>query len=105
VRATTRAVRRINADKQHYLHYFIRSAADQAAGAGLPPELTAGLSASDFNLARIQAKEPGPVPEDQALWAWQWMAGWGLLDGEFDARAQINHGMQDAAFSGAVESD
>ena len=48
------------------------------------------LSPADFNLGRIQLKEPGPIPEDEARWAWEWMASWGLMTGTFDAAAQIN---------------
>ena len=44
----------------------------------------------DFNLGRIQLKEPGPIPEHEARWAWEWMASWGLMPGAFDATAQIN---------------
>ena len=33
---------------------------------------------------------PGPIPEAEARWAWEWMASWGLMAGEFDAAAQIN---------------
>jgi ABC-type nitrate/sulfonate/bicarbonate transport system substrate-binding protein len=82
VRAITRAVRRITADKRRYVSYFLR---DYPAH----PEVQA-LRPDDFDLGRIQLKEPGPIPEDQARWAWEWMAGWGLLDGAFDASTQIN---------------
>jgi ABC-type nitrate/sulfonate/bicarbonate transport system substrate-binding protein len=82
VRATTRAVRRINADKRRYLPYFIRAYPGCPEVPSLQPE--------DFNLARIQLKEPGPIPEDQAAWAWEWMASWGVLHGSFDPNAQIN---------------
>ena len=82
LRAVTRAVRRINADKRKYVEYFFRELPDA-------PALQA-LSPADINLARIQLKEPTPIPEHEARWAWEWMAGWGLLNGEFDATTQIN---------------
>jgi ABC-type nitrate/sulfonate/bicarbonate transport system substrate-binding protein len=82
VRATTRAVRRINADKRAYVSYYIRDFPGV-------PEVEA-LRPDDFNLGRIQLKEPGPIPEDEARWAWEWMASWGVLQGTFDAAAQIN---------------
>jgi len=82
LRAITRAVRRINADTRAYVHYFIDELPDA-------PELQA-LTPADFNLGRIQLKEPTPIPEHEARWAWDWMAGWGLLQGEFDVAAQIN---------------
>jgi hypothetical protein len=62
----TRAVRRINADKRRYVSYFIRDWAGH-------PEVDA-LRPDDFNLGRIQLKEPGPIPEPEARWAWDWMA-------------------------------
>jgi len=82
VRALTRAVRRINADKRRYVSYFIRDFPGV-------PEIEA-LGPDDFDLSRIQLKEPGPIPEHEARWAWEWMAGWGLMDGAFDVPTQIN---------------
>jgi NitT/TauT family transport system substrate-binding protein len=82
LRAITRAVRRINADKRRYVSYFIRD------WSGYPQ--VEALTPDDFNLGRIQLKEPGPIPEDEARWAWDWMAGWGLLQGAFDVTTQIN---------------
>jgi ABC-type nitrate/sulfonate/bicarbonate transport system substrate-binding protein len=96
VRAITRATRRINADKRRYVTYFQRERpnADYPEVQALRPE--------DFNLGRIQLKEPGPIPEDQARWAWEWMSSWGLLDGEFDAATQINRDIQSAAHECAL---
>jgi ABC-type nitrate/sulfonate/bicarbonate transport system substrate-binding protein len=82
VRAITRAVRRINADKRRYVDYFIRDFPEHPG--------VAALTRDDFDLGRIQLKEPGPIPEAEARWAWEWMASWGLMAGEFDASAQIN---------------
>ena len=82
VRAITRAVRRINADKRRYVDYFIRDFPEHPG--------VAALTRDAFDLGRIQLKEPGPIPEAEARWAWEWMASWGLIAGEFDASAQIN---------------
>jgi ABC-type nitrate/sulfonate/bicarbonate transport system substrate-binding protein len=82
VRATTRAVRRINADKRAYVSYYIRDFPGYPEVEALKPE--------DFNLGRIQLREPGPIPEGEARWAWEWMASWGVLQGPFDVTAQIN---------------
>ena len=54
-------------------------------------------SPADFNLGRIQLKEPGPIPEHEARWAWEWMASWGLMSGRFDAAAQINRKVEEEA--------
>src|SRR5215468_12085470 len=55
VRALTRAVRRINADKRRYVSYFKEgwAAGDRAVQALVP---------GDFNLGRIQLREPTPIP-------------------------------------------
>ena len=82
LRAITRAVRRVNADKRRYVSYFLRDWAGH-------PEVDA-LTSADFNLGRIQLKEPTPIPEQEARWAWDWMASWGLLQGPFDVSTQIN---------------
>jgi ABC-type nitrate/sulfonate/bicarbonate transport system substrate-binding protein len=82
LRAVTRAVHRINADKRAYVSYYIRDFPGYPEVEALRPE--------DFNLGRIQLKEPGPIPGDEARWAWDWMASWGVLHGAFDEAAQIN---------------
>jgi NitT/TauT family transport system substrate-binding protein len=89
LRAVTRAVRRINADKRRYVSYFIRDFPGHADVEALTPE--------DFNLGRIQLKEPGPIPEAEARWAWEWMASWGLMPGAFDTAAQINRSVEQKA--------
>lgn len=89
VRATTEAVRRINADKRRYVHYYKGDYAGYPEVEALAPE--------DFHLGRMQLKAPEPIPEAEARWDWQWMASWGLLDGEFDAASQINTEVQHMA--------
>ena len=83
LRGVTRAVRRIKADKRRYVSYF-----KQGWAAG-DPDVQA-LTPDDFNLGRIQLREPTPIPEDEARWAWDWMASWGLIHGTFDVTTQIN---------------
>ena len=89
VRAVTAAVRRINADKRRYVSYFIRDFPDHPGVQALTP--------ADFNLGRIQLKEPGPIPEHEARWAWDWMASWGVLEGTFDVTTQINRKVEQEA--------
>jgi len=86
LRAITKAVHRINADKRRYVSYFVRDWAGH-------PEVEA-LTPDDFNVGRIQVKEPGPIPEHEARWAWDWMASWGLIDGAFDVTAQIDQRLE-----------
>jgi NitT/TauT family transport system substrate-binding protein len=94
VRAVMRAVRRINANKRQYVSYFLHDWEGDPAADALTPD--------DFNLGRIQLKEPTPIPESEARWAWDWMASWGLLQGEFDVESQINQSFQREAHSLAV---
>jgi NitT/TauT family transport system substrate-binding protein len=89
VRAITNAVHRINADKRRYVSYFLRDFPDHAGVQALRPE--------DFNLGRIQLKVPTPIPEHEARWAWDWMASWGLISGQFDPSTQINRPLERAA--------
>jgi len=69
--------------------YFIRDFPDHPSVQALTP--------ADFNLGRIQLKEPGPIPEHEARWAWEWMASWGLMSGRFDAATQINRKVEEEA--------
>jgi len=96
VRAITRAVRRINADKRRYVSYFIEDFPGHPDVEKLRPE--------EFDLGRIQLKEPGPIPESEARWAWEWMASWGVLEGEFDPSAQINHALEREAHARVAAS-
>ena len=94
LQALTRAVRRINADKHRYVSYFKHDW-------GGCPEVDA-LTREDFDLSRIQLKEPGPIPEAEARWAWEWMASWGVLEGPFDVSTQINQRLQGEAHARAA---
>jgi NitT/TauT family transport system substrate-binding protein len=89
VRAVTRAMHRINADKRRYVRYFIDDFPAE-------PDVQA-LTPADFDLGRIQLKEPGPIPEAEARWAWEWMASWGVLEGAFDPETQINRDVERGA--------
>ena len=86
LRGITSAVHRINADKRRYVSYFLRDWAGH-------PEVDA-LGPDDFDLGRIQLKEPTAIPEHEARWAWEWMASWGLIDGAFDLTAQIDRRLE-----------
>jgi ABC-type nitrate/sulfonate/bicarbonate transport system substrate-binding protein len=89
LRGNTQAVRRINADKRRYVSYFLRDFPDAPEVQSLTPD--------DFNLGRIQLKDPGPIPEGEARWAWEWMASWGLIEGKFDVATQINRRVEGEA--------
>jgi NitT/TauT family transport system substrate-binding protein len=94
LRGIKRAVRRINADKRRYVSYFFREFPDS-------PEIRA-LTPDDMNLGRIRLKDPEPIPEHEARWAWDWMAGWGVLQGGFDVATQINRTLESEAHARAA---
>jgi len=70
-RAVREAVRRINADKRKYLHYFIDYHKDDPA--------VAQLSVDDLRPSRIVLVDPAPIPEEEARRTYEWMRSWGLL--------------------------
>lgn len=81
-RALSEAVRRINADKKSYLHYFIEY--DQA------PEVQA-LTVDDFNLSRIQFIVPGKaIPENELQRTYDWMVKRDLIDADHAAGDLVN---------------
>ena len=81
-RALTEAVRRINADKRSYLHYFI----DNEKG-----DEVKALSLDDFNLNRIVFVEPGkPIPHEQLMRTYDWMVSWNLIDSGHEVQDLIN---------------
>ncbi len=72
-RGVREAVRRINADKSKYLHYFIdyHKAKD--------PEI-AMLKPSDLSASRIVVVDPAPIPADELTRTYEWVKGWGMLE-------------------------
>jgi NitT/TauT family transport system substrate-binding protein len=81
-RALSEAVRRINADKRAYLHYFI----EREKGAEVKE-----LTVDDFNLNRIIFVEPGKaIPEEQLRRTYEWMVSWNLIDRGHDIQDLVN---------------
>lgn len=72
-RAVCEAVRRINTDKEKYLHYFLDYHKGQHPGLEM-------LSPDDLHPGRIRMVEPAPVPEDELRRTYEWMRGWNMLD-------------------------
>jgi NitT/TauT family transport system substrate-binding protein len=72
-RAVREAVRRINADKNGYLHYFIdyHKAKDPEIGT-LKPE--------DIRASRIVVRDPAPIPQDELQRTYEWVKSWGMLE-------------------------
>ena len=75
-------MRRVNADKRRYVSYFLRDWAGH-------PEVDA-LTPEDFNLGRVQLKEPDAHPRARGALGLGLDGELGLLQGPFDASTQIN---------------
>jgi NitT/TauT family transport system substrate-binding protein len=72
-RAVREAVRRINANKRAYLHYFIdyHKAKD--------PDISR-LTIADLRESRIVVCDPAPIPADEMLRTYEWLQSWGMLE-------------------------
>jgi NitT/TauT family transport system substrate-binding protein len=72
-RAVREAVRRINANKRAYLHYFIdyHGATD--------PEIAA-LKVDDLRESRLVVCDPAPIPLDEMRRTYDWLKSWGMLE-------------------------
>ena len=86
-------MRRIDADKTGYLHYFI----DRHAG---DPEIAA-LSVDDLRASRIVVVEPTPIPDDELERTAAWIRSWGMLRETEDAGSLVDFGVQSAAHHAA----
>ena len=72
-RAVREAVRRINADKRAYLHYFIDYYAKT------DPEIAA-LKVEDLRESRLVVCDPAPIPLDEMQRTYDWLKSWGMLE-------------------------
>ena len=72
-RAVREAVRRINANKRAYLHYFIDYYKDK------DPEI-AKLTIDDLRESRIFLVDPAPIPAEELQRTYEWMKSWDFLD-------------------------
>ena len=86
-RAVREAVRRINADKRAYLHYFVdyHKAKDPEIGT-LKPE--------DLRESRIVVRDPAPIPPDELQRTYDWVKSWGMLEETDSALDLVNMDVQ-----------
>jgi len=71
-RAVREAVRRINANKRAYLHYFIDyHKKDSEIGK---------LTVDDLREGRIVVCDPSPIPPDETERTYAWVKSWGMLE-------------------------
>jgi hypothetical protein len=86
-RAVREAVRRINANKSAYMHYFIDRHKDK------DPEI-AQLKVSDLRESRLYLVDPAPIPADELQRTYEWMKSWGFLETASCATDLINMDVQ-----------
>ena len=72
-RAVREAVRRINADKTAYMHYFIDYYKNKDAD-------IAALQVSDLPPGRLVVRDPSPIPFEEMQRTFDWLKGWGMLE-------------------------
>ena len=91
-RAVREAVRRINADKRAYLHYFIDYHKKR------DPEIGT-LKVDDLREGRIVVKDPAPIPFIEMQRTFDWLKSWGMLEETASPLDLVNADLQDKAHS------
>jgi NitT/TauT family transport system substrate-binding protein len=86
-RAVREAVRRINANKRAYLHYFIDYHKPK------DPEIGT-LRVEDLRESRIVVCDPAPIPADEMQRTFDWLKSWGMLEETASPQALINEQIQ-----------
>ncbi|MFZ2138933.1 MAG: hypothetical protein WAV78_18695 [Xanthobacteraceae bacterium] len=90
-RAVREAVRRINANKRAYLHYFIDYYKNK------DPEI-AKLTIDDLRESRIYLVDPAPIPAEELQRTFDWMKSWGFLEDVCEARELVNMSVQQSVY-------
>jgi NitT/TauT family transport system substrate-binding protein len=93
-RAVREAVRRINANKRAYLHYFIDYHAAK------DPEVAA-LTIDDLRESRIVVVDPAPIPLDEMQRTYDWLKSWGMLEETANPLQLVNMQVQQFAHQAA----
>jgi NitT/TauT family transport system substrate-binding protein len=93
-RAVREAVRRINADKRSYLHYFIdyHKAKDPEIGT---------LTIDDLHQSRLVVCDPTPIPADEMQRTYEWIKSWGMLEQVVSPLQLVNVDVQRQAHESA----
>jgi NitT/TauT family transport system substrate-binding protein len=91
-RAVKEAVKRINANKRAYLHYFIdyHKSKDPEIGT-LKPE--------DIREGRIVVCDPAPIPLEEMQRTYEWLKSWGMLEETASPLELVNVQVQKQAHS------
>lgn len=93
-RAVKEAVKRINANKRAYLHYFIdyHKAKDPEIGT---------LKPHDIRESRIVVCDPAPIPAEEMQRTYAWLKSWGMLEETASPFELVNMQVQREAHSAA----
>jgi len=93
-RAVREAVRRINANKRGYLHYFIDYHGRN------DPEIAA-LKVADLRESRLVVCDPAPIPLDELDRTYDWLKSWDMLEETASPLALVNMEVQQQAHEAA----
>jgi NitT/TauT family transport system substrate-binding protein len=93
-RAVREAVRRINANKSAYMHYFIDYHGKT------DPEVAA-LKPEELRESRLQVCDPAPIPADEMQRTYEWLKSWDMLEDTETAEQLINIEVQRHAHQAA----
>ena len=93
-RAVREAVRRINADRSAYMHYFLDYYKDK------DPRIAA-MDVSDLIESRVVVVDPAPIPQEEADRTAAWIKSWGMLAETDEAAELINMEVQQGAHAAA----
>jgi NitT/TauT family transport system substrate-binding protein len=95
-RAVREAVKRINANKSAYLHYFIDYYKTKDADIG-------ALKPEDLRASRIVVCDPAPIPLDEMQRTYDWLKSWGMLEQTATPLQLVNLQIQQQAHTVAAE--
>ncbi len=93
-RAVREAVRRINADKRSYMHYFIDYYAKTDGE-------VAALKVEDLRESRLVVCDPAPIPLDEMQRTYEWLKSWGMLEETKSPLQLVNIEVQKSAHQAA----
>jgi len=93
-RAVREAVRRINADKRGYLHYFIDYYRERDPAIGK-------LTVDDLRESRLVVCDPAPIPTDELQRTYEWIKSWGMLEQTTSPMELVNRDIQAQAHAAA----
>ena len=93
-RAVREAVKRINADKAAYMHYFIDYHGKK------DPEIAA-LKVEDLRPGRLVVCDPAPIPLEEMQRTYDWLKSWGMLEETASPLQLVNTQVQSYAHQAA----